>query len=150
MITATKEFKFEAAHRLPNHPGACRNVHGHSYVLQVEVVASIINPEGELNVQGMVCDFSQVKKAIENGIGHWDHALILHRRDPLITLFNEADIEDLPHAGLNIVELETIPTAENMAKLASELIGARLPNFIEIASIKVWETSTSFAEWRKS
>ena len=32
-----KLFKFEAAHRLPNHPGKCKNLHGHSYKLEVVV-----------------------------------------------------------------------------------------------------------------
>ena len=32
-----RRFAFEAAHRLPKHPGKCRDLHGHSYELVVTV-----------------------------------------------------------------------------------------------------------------
>ena len=31
MWTITKEFTFDASHRLPHHGGKCRNLHGHTY-----------------------------------------------------------------------------------------------------------------------
>lgn len=41
-----KSFRFEAAHRLPNAPDGhrCRNLHGHSYVVDV-VVEGEVNPD---------------------------------------------------------------------------------------------------------
>jgi 6-pyruvoyltetrahydropterin/6-carboxytetrahydropterin synthase len=35
--SVTRTFHFEAAHRLPWHPGKCGNWHGHSYRLEVSV-----------------------------------------------------------------------------------------------------------------
>ena len=36
-VIVRRRFEFEAAHELPNHPGKCKNLHGHSYKLFVTV-----------------------------------------------------------------------------------------------------------------
>lgn len=55
--TVSKTFTFEAAHRLPNHPGKCRFLHGHSYKVVVTV-------EGEIDpATGMVIDFDEISQA---------------------------------------------------------------------------------------
>ena len=51
MITITKIFKFEASHSLPLHAGKCKNLHGHSYRLEVTIGSN------QLNEKGMVMDF---------------------------------------------------------------------------------------------
>src|SRR5438067_326907 len=62
MLQATCEFHFCAAHRLPNHPGPCRNLHGHNYRLLVTV-------EGPLDQQsGMVHDFYNIKRVVQERI----------------------------------------------------------------------------------
>ncbi len=53
-----RRFEFEAAHRLPNHPGKCRDLHGHSYKLTVSVDRPV-DPES-----GIAIDFSDMKKVI--------------------------------------------------------------------------------------
>ena len=47
-----RRFEFEAAHRLPNHPGKCRELHGHSYGLFVKVDRPVDD------TSGMAIDFS--------------------------------------------------------------------------------------------
>ena len=37
MITVTKTVKFDAAHVLTNHQGLCKNLHGHTYRVDVSV-----------------------------------------------------------------------------------------------------------------
>lgn len=60
-------YRFEASHQLPNHPGACRRLHGHSYRFVVEA-AGPIEP-----VQGMVLDFFDLDRAV--------HAAIVEKLD---------------------------------------------------------------------
>ncbi len=63
MISVRKEIRFEAAHRLENHPGACANLHGHSYRLIVEVGLA----QGvELPRDDMVVDFGVISKAMKD------------------------------------------------------------------------------------
>ena len=64
-VTCT--FSFEAAHRLPWHPGKCRNLHGHSYRLDVSV-------EGPLDANGVVLDFDVAPgRGAGSVIDVWDH-----------------------------------------------------------------------------
>jgi 6-pyruvoyltetrahydropterin/6-carboxytetrahydropterin synthase len=62
------ELHFCASHRLPRHPGACRNLHGHNYRLCVSLEGPV-DPE-----TGMVADFLHVKKVCqERVIARLDH-----------------------------------------------------------------------------
>ena len=62
-----RTFGFEAAHQLPWHPGKCRNLHGHSYRLEVTV-------EGPIGAQGIVVDFADIKAVVEREVvERYDH-----------------------------------------------------------------------------
>ena len=61
MISVTKVFTFDSAHNLINYEGACRNLHGHTYKLEVTVC-------GDINEMGMVCDFSELSLLIKDNI----------------------------------------------------------------------------------
>jgi len=68
MIIA-REFRFEAAHFLPDHP-KCGKVHGHSYRLVVAI-------EGPVRKDGMVLDFSELKDHVEKTVlDKVDHRLL--------------------------------------------------------------------------
>src|SRR3990167_4811953 len=62
MIIA-KQFEFEAAYQLPNEEcyGACRNLHGHTYKLIIEV-------EGEIQKEGWVMNFKDLKKEVQDKV----------------------------------------------------------------------------------
>jgi 6-pyruvoyltetrahydropterin/6-carboxytetrahydropterin synthase len=65
--SVTRTFTFEAAHQLPWHDGKCRNLHGHSYRLEVTVT-------GPVGDQGIVVDFAEVKRVVERDvIAAYDH-----------------------------------------------------------------------------
>ena len=49
MTTVTKTVKFDAAHVLTNHCGLCRNLHGHTYRVDVSVARSDDDP-GDLDM----------------------------------------------------------------------------------------------------
>jgi len=55
-------YRFEAAHRLPQHRGMCRFLHGHSYGLRVSLEV-VINPE-----TGMGCDFADVDEVVQEKV----------------------------------------------------------------------------------
>jgi|SRR5579863_626271 len=66
-----KHFRFEAAHVLPDHPGKCARMHGHSYRLEVAI-------RGPLAVdgpaRGMIEDFDTIKSIVrEHVIERLDH-----------------------------------------------------------------------------
>jgi 6-pyruvoyltetrahydropterin/6-carboxytetrahydropterin synthase len=64
-------FEFEAAHRLPNHPGKCRCLHGHSYKLWVTAERTI-DP-----ASGMAIDFSDLKRIVRREVvDQVDHKLL--------------------------------------------------------------------------
>jgi 6-pyruvoyltetrahydropterin/6-carboxytetrahydropterin synthase len=52
-VLIRKQFRFEAAHVLPHHPGKCSRLHGHSYRLEV-AVSGPLQPSGP--AQGMVVE----------------------------------------------------------------------------------------------
>ena len=66
-----RRFDFDAAHLLPDHPGKCRNLHGHAYGLLVTV---------DLPVDagtGMAIDFSELKKVVRAEVlERLDHAYV--------------------------------------------------------------------------
>ena len=59
--SVTRSFTFEAAHQLPWHHGKCRNLHGHSYRLEVTV-------EGPIGEDGIVVDFAEIKRVVERDV----------------------------------------------------------------------------------
>lgn len=141
LTSINKTVRFEAAHRLMNHPGLCSNLHGHSY--KIEVSVCIGTRDIDKNT-GMVMDFSDLKKIIkENIIGHFDHATVLCFNDPLEPIIRKT----IP--GIRIVSLDREPTAENMGNMMiDELIPViRASIFCEVKwiSIKIWETEDSYA-----
>jgi 6-pyruvoyltetrahydropterin/6-carboxytetrahydropterin synthase len=61
-VLVRRGFDFEAAHRLPRHPGKCRELHGHSYRLGVGVERSV-DPDS-----GMAIDFADLKQVVQSRI----------------------------------------------------------------------------------
>lgn len=144
-IRITKQFNFETGHALYGYDGKCRNVHGHSYKLNVTVIGKPIDdPE---NVKfGMVIDFSDLKKIVkEEIVNKFDHATVFNKNTPHVEL-----AEELQKRGHNVILVDYQPTSEQMVIDFSEKIKARLPKTIQLHSLKLQETETSFAEWYAS
>ena len=75
MYKVTKLFKVPIGHRLSCHKGLCKNIHGHNLKIEVEVSCE------ELNENGMVIDFSDLKAMTNEIIDEWDHALFINFMD---------------------------------------------------------------------
>jgi 6-pyruvoyltetrahydropterin/6-carboxytetrahydropterin synthase len=136
MITVTKTVKFDAAHVLTNHQGLCKNLHGHTYRVDI----SVSQREGEDS--DMVIDFKDLKSIAEAVIcDRFDHAFIYNTTSP-----GECEIAAVVEKNsMRTVAIPFRSTAENLAKYFFELLIVRIPN---IASVKVWETAMSSAEYR--
>ena len=91
----------------------------------------------------MVMDFKDLKQAMGKVIGPWDHSLILSSDDPLVEILLSGAV-----GMVHMVLVPFMPTAENMAEYIAERLNAVLPASIHTTSVKVWETATSYAEWR--
>jgi len=115
MYGITKNFKFEAAHRLFTMPSEhpCSNLHGHSYVVKVSIWVEDMKQMSNLN---MVIDFGKLKVFQKQLDEFFDHSLILHEDDPLYDIIK-------PH----VCKIMKMPnkldvTAENMAFLFANSI----------------------------
>jgi len=140
-IRVTKMFEFEMAHALYNYNGKCRNLHGHTYKLEVTVMGKIVDDENH-NDHGMIIDFSKLKKIVnENIIDKYDHALLLSDKTRLSKEALENDIFG------RLVFVDYQPTCELMAYKFAEMLNIRLPEDVKLHHLKLYETSTSFAEW---
>ena len=113
-----RHFEFDASHSLPQNEiyGPCGNLHGHRYELVIEVC-------GEMTSEGWICNFSDVKKIV-----------------------NQEILEKFDHAHLN--DYINVPTAENICLFIAEHLKSRIeketPN-IQLSRIKLYETSKCYA-----
>ncbi|MDO4879019.1 MAG: 6-carboxytetrahydropterin synthase QueD [Neisseria sp.] len=134
----TKIFTFDSAHMLDGHDGKCRNLHGHTYRLEAAVSG---NPVQGGTKDGMVMDFADLKDIVKRQIIQpFDHAFIYHGGNE-----RECQVAALLEGWkMKTLRLPFRTTAENMAV---EMYG-RLKNAgLDIYSIKLWETPTSYAEY---
>jgi 6-pyruvoyltetrahydropterin/6-carboxytetrahydropterin synthase len=70
LTRVTRRFSFEAAHQLEWHRGACKNLHGHSYRLEVTV-------SGPVTGDGIVVDFADLSALVEREvIERFDHTYL--------------------------------------------------------------------------
>lgn len=60
-VSITKIFTFDSAHKLNDYPGKCKNIHGHTYKLEVTV-------RGDIGVDGMVMDFHSLDEFVSDKI----------------------------------------------------------------------------------
>lgn len=143
-IRLTKEFRFEMAHALWNYDGLCRNIHGHSYILQVTVLGEPITDEQNPKL-GMVMDFGELKKIVNSEIVKpLDHAIVMSRKNPENQMVNLSEMTE----RLFVVDFQ--PTCENMLVDFAEKLKMRLPDNVTLFSLKLHETANSFAEWYAS
>jgi len=141
-IRITKQFSFETGHALYGYDGKCRNIHGHSYKLSVTVNGTPISDTENVKY-GMVIDFSDLKKIVKEEIVNvFDHATVFNKNTPHVELAKE-----LKDRGHHVLLVDYQPTSEMMVIDFAEKIKNRLSNNIQLHSLKLQETATSYAEW---
>jgi 6-pyruvoyltetrahydropterin/6-carboxytetrahydropterin synthase len=141
-------FEVENGHMLSKHPDKCRFPHGHSRRIECVLEAD------DLDGREMVCDFKVLKLALAEYLERYDHALCVNTADP-------AYGELKARYGERVLGYENEdPTTEILARdifrHLQEALSAYLsdpaPGFplrpgVRVVSVKVWETSGSWAEF---
>jgi 6-pyruvoyltetrahydropterin/6-carboxytetrahydropterin synthase len=108
--------EFSSAHILNGHPGNCKRMHGHNWLVEAEVRGS------NTNEIGMVIDFKEIKNNLQGIIDKLDHQYL-------------NDIE--PFTNEN-------PTAENISKYIYKELSKNInTDNIKVSEIKLWETNNS-------
>jgi len=145
-----KRFEIEAGHRLSKHPEKCRFPHGHSYTIEV-----VIRSPG-LDANDMVCDYKALKIVAQHELERIDHAMLLGPTDAHSEGF-------APFSERVVVLPDGDPTTEVIARhlfhrlrrafqpgMSVQSAGGatyRVPEGLAIERVRVWETSTTWAEY---
>ena len=140
MLIVTKTVSFDAAHLLTGHGGQCKNLHGHTYKVVVELGNT---PPLPGQPEDMVMDFKELKAVLQEEIvATCDHAFLYDTTSEI-----ECDIaKTLEKHGLRTYALNYRSTSENLARHFFEKIAARnLP----VTAVSISETPESCATYRK-
>lgn len=124
-------------HRIPWHTGGCQNVHGHSYLLIVEL-------EGEVAGSGMVTDYGDISACVKPILAELDHSYMIDPSDSEMR-------RTLTDLGLKITEVPFISTAENIVLwLGEKLRPSLIQGSVSVMRLTVKETASTSAsaEWR--
>jgi 6-pyruvoyltetrahydropterin/6-carboxytetrahydropterin synthase len=133
MYLVTKRIEFCYGHRLLDYDGVCKHPHGHNAIAEIDVTT------GQLDRRNMVADFSDIKRLVKGWIDReLDHKMILRQDDPLVA--------PLRALGEPMYLLESNPTVERIARLIFDQ-GRELG--LAVVAVRVWETPSSFAEYRE-
>ncbi len=117
MMKIAKEFNWEMGHRLPEHFGKCKNIHGHSYKMLVEI-------EGDVMENGMVMDYYHLRDVIDPLVEKMDHAFLAYKEDEVVLEFLEK-----MNSKKVIVDFQS--TVENITRFfLGEIKNAKLPSNI--------------------
>ena len=136
-ITCSRRIEFDAAHRVMQHEGKCKHLHGHRYALEATFSAT------GLDTLGRVVDFAVIKQKLGGWIdANWDHATILFDKDKALG----SDIEK--HTGQKIFYMPNNPTAENMAAYIIRTVcpGLFENDGIACTHVRLWETPNCFVD----
>ena len=118
MYSLRVEAGFSAAHFLADYNGKCENLHGHNYVVRLWVKGR------ELNQNGMLVDFSLLKKILKEVIYPLDHKNL-----------NDMDF------------FQNNPSAERIAAHIYREAEAKLPDGIIAEAVDVFENTGSMARY---
>lgn len=140
-VRVTKRFSFEMAHALLNYNGPCKNIHGHSYVLEVTLLGSPLelkrHPE-----DGLVIDFKDIKAIVDKEIiEHLDHALVINKYSP------EKVSKHLFRQFEKVIALPYQPTCENLIIDFKNRLQNLFNKDYKLIALKLKETKNSWTEW---
>lgn len=123
MYEISVKTSFSGAHRLDGYDGPCRRVHGHNWDVEVFVQGD------QLGADGMLVDFTVVKKALNEIISRMDHR----------------DLNELP-------EFQSAnPTSENICRHIHEQLSKTFNcERFKVSKVKVSETNNSSATYRNN
>lgn len=131
------------AHALYGHDGPCRNIHGHTYHLEVTIRGEALRESGDAR-DGMVMDFAELKWLVQREIiQHFDHALVLNKNSP------HAALAENPYCSGKLVLVPYQPTCENLLADFKCRLEHHFNAHLQLVSMRLCETPSSYAEWKK-
>lgn len=137
MYYITSEASFDGAHFLRNYSGKCRNLHGHHWLVRVHMRSYAL--QRDIQTDGMLNDFGDLKKILKDLCDYFDHSLIYEagslRKSTLACLAAEEFL---------LREVPFRPTAENLAKYFYDTLQAKRS---EIYRVEVYETPANCAAY---
>lgn len=110
IVTVSQEFEFHAAHLLEWHSGKCKNLHGHSYRVQVDV-------QGALDQRGIVIDFDELSEVLWREILEpLDHSLLNdHLDNPTAERLGIYILRKADALNLKLSEVRVWETSKSLA-----------------------------------
>jgi 6-pyruvoyltetrahydropterin/6-carboxytetrahydropterin synthase len=151
MYRICKSIEIESGHMLSKHPDKCRFPHGHTRKVEFVLEAD------ELDGNEMVCDFKIIKDAVGGWLDGFDHSLCMNTADSAFEEFKA-------RYGERVIGFENEdPTTEVLAKTifdhATQALASYAASFcaryplakgVRLVRVRVWETSSSWAEYEKN
>jgi 6-pyruvoyltetrahydropterin/6-carboxytetrahydropterin synthase len=143
-ISITRRLEFDSGHRIPNHDGQCRHLHGHRYAIEVTLTGVIADHPGKPD-DGMVLDFGDIKRLTNQYVVEpWDHAFLVAKEDAGLVEY----LNTIPNH--KTVVLEHVPTVENLASTAFRVLQPvfekAFDGRLKLASIRLYETPNCWAD----
>lgn len=121
MYELTVKGEFAASHSLRDYEGKCKNLHGHTWHVDVVVFGPAVNKTG------MLIDFKEIKCSLYDILDTLDHA---HLND--ILYFKKKN-----------------PTSENIAKYIFDRLALKAKG-IKVRRVTVWESEKAGASYEKA
>lgn len=114
--------RFSSAHYLRHYEGKCERLHGHNWMVEVEVEGDSLDKE-----TGILVDFKILKGLLDKVLHNLDHRLL-----------NEIE----PFTELN-------PSSEILAKYIYEKLKRELLDYpnVRLRSVTVWESDSASATY---
>ena len=144
-----KSIEIENGHLLTKHPDKCRFPHGHTRKVEFVLEAD------EIDENQMVCDFKIIRDVVGEWLDGFDHALCMNTTDPAYqdfkTRYGERVIGFDNQDPTTELLARTIfdHTQEALATYATQRnLRFRLAAGVRLVRVRVWETSSSWAEYR--
>ena len=135
MYTLISEASFDSAHFLAQYEGKCRNIHGHRWIVKVEIYGEKLQEKGSKREK--LIDFGELKSELKKLVDFYDHSLIIEKNT-----MREITLNALKEDGFRIIEVEFRPTAENFAKNFYDYF---IEKGFSVKSISVYETPNNCA-----
>lgn len=111
---------FDAAHALRGYPGKCKDLHGHTWDIEVTVGGD------RLDEVEILYDFGDLKRLLAETLDVLDH-----------TNLNEVPPFDV-----------LSPTGENLARHLYDALAGKLPQHVELVEVVVWESPVARLAYR--
>ena len=140
MYRICKTIEIANAHLLSKNKRNCRFPHGHTRKIEVVLESPV------LNENDMVCDFSDLKRIVNELADEWDHALCINSEDPAC--------EGAVACFLGRVRVfeKRDPTTEVLVEEFYKRLAPRIPELgeeVRLRRVRIWETSSSWAEYEE-